>query len=257
MIFNKERAKQLEARILKLRQVHKEIHSQHFPKDRSEGEYHKHQQLRSDFYNKKKEELGTADVYPNANKIFTLPDAPVEWDELPSVIKIRRVGNIIQKLRKELLAINYYNAVMNSKSGATQMIREARGTINKYDYARFGQDIEIDNLFPKSDEEIAEEKRLNSLTPLEELKENELNYHLGRNKEANTKCHEMVVEICDKISSGHLVSKSDIESEIENLTDEVGKLSSIVTDTESMDAIHFQINEIIRHVQSKSKLETL
>ena len=67
----------------------------------------------------------------------------------------------------------------------------------------------------------------------------------------------MVVEICEKVVSGDLVSKSDVECEIENLTDEVGKLSSIVTDTESMDAIHFQINKIIKHVQSKSKLETL
>ena len=67
----------------------------------------------------------------------------------------------------------------------------------------------------------------------------------------------MVIEICEKVVSGALVSKSYIECEIEELTDEVGKLSSIVTDTESMDAIHFQINKIIKHVQSKSKLETL
>tara|TARA_B100000963_G_scaffold160312_1_gene139453 strand:- start:1309 stop:2070 length:762 start_codon:yes stop_codon:yes gene_type:complete len=253
MIFNKERAKQLEARILKLSQVQKEIHSQQFPKDKSEGEHAKHQQLRIDFYKRKKEELGTDDMY----KIFSLPDAPLEWEDTPSVIKIRRVATIIRKLRKELLAINYYNAVMNSKNNVNQMIREAIETINEYDYARFGQDIEIDNLYPKSEEEIAEEKRLNSLTPLGKLKDKEANYHLGRNAEANTKCHEMVVEICEKIVSGDLVSKSDIECEIEELTDEVGKLSSIVTDTESMDAIHFQINKIIKHVQSKNKLEVL
>ncbi len=253
MIFNKERAKQLEARILKLSQVHKEIHSQQFPKDGTEGEYEKHQQLRTDFYNKKKEELGTEDVY----EIFALPDAPLQWDETPSVLRLKKVRKLSSKLRRELLAINYYNAVMNSKSSATQMIREANECINKYDYARFGQDIEINNLFPKSEEEIAEEKRLKSLTPLEKLKDKEANYHLGRNIEANTKCHEMVIEICEKVVSGDLVSKSDIECEIEELTDEVGKLSSIVTDTESMDAIHFQINKIIKHVQSKSKLEVL
>ena len=253
MIFNKERAKQLEARILKLSQVQKEIHSQQFPKDKSEGEHAKHQQLRIDFYKRKREELGTDDRHT----IFSLPDAPLEWEDTPSVIKIRRVATIIRKLRKELLAINYYNAVMNSKNNVNQMIREAIETINEYDYARFGQDIEIDNLYPKSEEEIAEEKRLNSLTPLGKLKDKEANYHLGRNAEANTKCHEMVVDICEKIVSGDLVSKSDIECEIEELTDEVGKLSNIVTDTESMDAIHFQINKIIKHVQSKSKLETL
>lgn len=252
MIFNKERAKQLEARILKLSQVHKEIHSQQFPKDGTEGEYAKHQQLRTDFYNKKKEELGTEDVY----EIFALPDAPLDWDETPSVLRIRRVMNINSKLRRELLAINYYNAVMNSKSGVGQMIRKASDTVNEYDYAGFSQDIEIGNLFPKSKEEIAEEERLNSLTPLEKLKDKEANYRLS-NDIANTKCHEMVIEICEKVVSGDLVSKSDIECEIENLTDEVGKLSSIVTDTESMDAIHFQINKIIKHVQSKSKLETL
>ena len=253
MIFNKERAKQLEARILKLSQVHKEIHSQQFPKNGTEGGYAKHQQLRTDFYNKKKEELGTEDVY----EIFALPDAPLDWDETPSVLRIIRVYKINSKLRRELLAINYYNAVMNSKSGVGQMIRKASDTVNEYDYAGFSQDIEIGNLFPKSKEEIAEEERLNSLTPLEKLKDKEADYHLGRNIEANTKCHEMVIEICEKVVSGALVSKSDIECEIEELTDEVGKLSSIVTDTESMDAIHFQINKIIKHVQSKSKLETL
>jgi hypothetical protein len=257
MIFNKERAKQLEARILKLSVLHKKIHSQQFPKDGTEGEYMVNQNLRTLFYNRKKEELGTTDVYPNANKIFALPDAPLEWDKTPSVLRLKKVIRLSSKLRRELLAINYYNAVMNSKNGATQMIRQASDTINKYDYARFGQDIEIDNLFPKSEEEITEEKRLNSLTPIEKLKDKEANYHLGRNKEANTKCHEMVVDICEKVVSGDLISKSDIECEIEELTDEVGKLSSIVTDTESMDAIHFQINKIIKHVQSKSKLETL
>ena len=144
-----------------------------------------------------------------------------------------------------------------SSGYVNKMISRVSETINKYDYAGFGQDIEMDNLYPKSEEEIAEEKRLKSLTPLEKLKDKEVNYHLGRNKEANTKCHEMVVDICEKIVSGDLVSKSDIESEIETLTDEVGKLSSIVTDTESMDAIHFQINKIIKHVQSQSKLETI
>lgn len=253
MIFNKERAKQLEARILKLSILHKKIHSQQFPKDGTEGEYAVNQKLRTLFYDRKKEELGTDDIYT----IFSLPDAPLQWDETPSVLRLKKVRKLSSKLRRELLAINYYNAVMNSKSSATQMIGGANGCINEYDYARFGQDIEINNLFPKSEEEIAEEKRLKSLTPLEKLKDKEANYHLGRNKEANTKCHEMVVEICEKVVSGDLVSKSDIESEIENLTDEVGKLSSIVTDTESMDAIHFQINKIIKHVQSKSKLETL
>lgn len=251
MIFNKERAKQLEVRILKLGQVHKKLHSQQFPKDRSEGEYTKHQQLRSDFYKKKKEELGIDDLY----EIFSLPDAPLEWDKLPSVIKVRRIISIVQKLRKELLAINYYNAVMNSNS-TNNIIRKTEDTINKYDYAGFGVDIEIDNLFPKSEEEIAEEKRLKSLTPLEKIKDKEANYRLC-NDIANTKCHEMVVDICEQIVNGDLVSKSDIECEIEKLTDEVGKLSNIVTDTESMDAIHFQINKIIKHVQSKSKLETL
>jgi len=253
MIFNKERAKQLEARILKLSILHKKIHSQQFPKDGTEGEYAVNQKLRTLFYDRKKEELGTDDIYT----IFSLPDAPLQWDETPSVLRLKKVKKLSSKLRRELLAINYYNAVMNSKNGATQMIRQASDTINKYDYARFGQDIEIDNLFPKSEEEITEEKRLNSLTPIEKLKDKEANYHLGRNKEANTKCHEMVVEICEKVVSGDLVSKSDVECEIEELTDEVGKLSSIVTDTESMDAIHFQINKIIKHVQSKSKLETL
>tara|TARA_B100000900_G_scaffold236466_1_gene200781 strand:- start:13692 stop:14453 length:762 start_codon:yes stop_codon:yes gene_type:complete len=253
MIFNKERAKQLEARILKLGQVHKKLHSQQFPKDGTEGEYMVNQKLRTLFYDRKKEELGTDDRHT----IFSLPDAPLEWDDTPSVIRIRRVATIIRKLRKELLAINYYNAVMNSKNSATEMIRQAIDTINEYDYARFGQDIEIDNLYPKSEEEIAEEKRLNSLTPLGKLKDKEANYHLGRNAEANTKCHEMVVDICEKIVSGDLVSKSDIECEIKELTDEVGKLSNIVTDTESMDAIHFQINKIIKHVQSKNKLEVL
>jgi len=252
ILFNQERAKQLEGRILKMGQVHKVIHSQQFPKDGTKGEYHKHQELRTEFYRKKKAELGTDDTY----EIFSLPDAPCEWDELPSVIKIRRIISIIQRLRRELLAINYYNAVMNSDS-TNNMIRKTQDTINKYDYAGFGIDVEIDNLYPKSEEEIAEEKRLKSLTPLEKLKDKEVNYRLGRNKEANTKCHEMVVDICEKIVSGDLVSKSDIESEIETLTDEVGKLSSIVTDTESMDAIHFQINKIIKHVQSQSKLETI
>ena len=141
MIFNKERAKQLEARILKLSVLHKKIHSQQFPKDGTEGEHAKHQQLRIDFYKRKKEELGTDDMYT----IFSLPDAPLEWEDTPSVIKIRRVATIIRKLRKEFLAINYYTAVMNSKNSATQMIRQAMDTINEYDYARFGQDIEIDN----------------------------------------------------------------------------------------------------------------
>ena len=253
MIFNKERAKQLETRILKLSILHKKIHSQQFPKDGTEGEYAVNQNLRTLFYDRKKEELGTDNLYT----IFSLPDAPLEWDKTPSVLRLKKVRRLSSKLRRELLAINYYNAVMNSKSSATQMIREANECINKYDYARFAQDIEIDNLFPKSEGEIAEEKRLKSLTPLGKLKDKEANYHLGRNGEANTKCHEMVIEICEKVVSGDLVSKSDIECEIEELTDEVGKLSSIVTDTESMDAIHFQINKIIKHVQSKSKLETL
>tara|TARA_R100000951_G_scaffold113330_1_gene115106 strand:- start:643 stop:1029 length:387 start_codon:yes stop_codon:yes gene_type:complete len=126
MIFNKERAKQLEARILKLSQVQKEIHSQQFPKDGTEGEYELNQKL----------------------------DAPLKWDDTPSVLRIRRVINIISKLRRELLAINYYNAVMNSKNGVSHMIRKASDTINEYDYSGFNQDIEIDNLFPKSEEEI-------------------------------------------------------------------------------------------------------
>ena len=56
MIFNKERAKQLEARILKLSVLHKKIHSQQFPKDGTEGEYMVNQNLRTLFYNRKKEE---------------------------------------------------------------------------------------------------------------------------------------------------------------------------------------------------------
>ena len=255
ILFNQERAKQLEGRILKLSVLHKELHSRQFPKDGSKGEYHKHQDLRLEFYKNKKAELGeNADSFD----IWESPDAPCEWNETESVKHLKRVIRIKNKLKRELLAINYYNAVMNSEESVHNMIGRADDCINKYDYAGLGHGkIELDNLFPKTKEEIAEKERWDSLTPIEKLKDKEVDYQLGRNKEANTKCHEMVVDICEKIVSGDLVSKSDIEGEIETLTDEVGKLSEIVTDYESMDAINCQINKIIKHVQSQNKLETI
>ena len=98
MIFNKERAEQLEARILKLSILHKKIHSQQFPKDGTEGEYIVNQKLRTLFYDRKKEELGTDDIYT----IFSLPDAPLDWNETPSVLRLKKVRRLSSKLRREL-----------------------------------------------------------------------------------------------------------------------------------------------------------
>lgn len=147
-IINKERAKQLENRILILSQNHDKHHSNCFP-DSGDGVYQRYTKAREEFYQKHKAE----DNY--ISDIFEREDAPIDWTESLEHNYLNKSGRIISKLRNELLAILYYNAVRNS--GYTRKMISEVADINKYDQAGLGYNaIDTSPLFPKSDKEITE-----------------------------------------------------------------------------------------------------
>jgi|TARA_R110000803_G_scaffold112660_7_gene181062 hypothetical protein len=241
MLFNKQRAKQLENRILKLSVNHKRVHALAFPKDNSDGEYQKHQKLRSDFYNKHKTKERDS-VYD----IYELDGAPCDWESTEISKYMKKCNHILLNLRNELLAINYYNAVRNSDY-TFRMIDKAKDTINKYDYAGFGHDaLEIDNLYPKSKEEIAKKEKWDNATMLERLEMKTFNYHVS-SKDANDKCHNLVKEVCRIICSDAKVNREKVESLVEIGVEIIAEHCTIVEDKESVRAIESPINLALKN----------
>ena len=79
MLFNKQRAKQLENRILKLSVNHDKLHALAFPKDNSDGEYQKHQNLRKKWYDDHKHlKEESKEKYFDC---FEMEGAPSNWED--------------------------------------------------------------------------------------------------------------------------------------------------------------------------------
>ena len=241
MLFNKQRAKQLENRILKLSVNHKRVHALAFPKDNSDGEYQKHQKLRTKWYNDHKHLKEEAKEKGEYFDCFEMEGAPSDWDDTELSKTLSKSNRIMMLLRNELLAINYYNAVRNSDY-TFRMIDKAKDTINKYDYAGFGYDaIETDNLFPKSKEEIAEKEKWDNATILEKLEIKTFNYHVS-SKKVNDMCHNLVKEVCRIVCSDAKVNREKVESLVEVGIEIIAEHCTIVQDKESVYAIEHPIN---------------
>lgn len=239
MLFNKQRAKQLENRILKLSVNHDKLHALAFPKDNSDGEYQKHQNLRNKWYDDHKHlKEESKEKYFDC---FEMEGAPSNWEDTELSKTLKKSSRIKMLLRNELLAINYYNAVRNSDY-TFRMIDKARDTINKYDYAGFGHDaLETDNLFPKSKEEIAEKEKWDNATMLEKLEMKTFNYHVS-SKKANDMCHNLVKEVCRIICSDAKVNRERVKSLVEVGIEIISEHCTIVQDKESVTAIEHPIN---------------
>lgn len=244
MLFNKQRAKQLENRILNLGTNHKRIHGLAFPKDNSDGEYQKHQNLRTKWYDDHKHlKEESKEKYFNC---FEMDGAPCDWENTEISKYMEKSNRILMNLRNELLAINYYNAVRNSDY-TFRMIGDARDCINKYDYAGFGHNgIEIDNLFPKSKEEIAKKEKWDNATMLERLEMKTFNYHVS-SKDANDKCHNLVKEVCRIVCSDAKVNREKVESLVEMGIEIIAEHCTIVEDKESVRAIESPINLALKN----------
>ena len=239
MLFNKQRAKQLENRILKLGINHDKLHSIAFPKDNSDGDYQKHQKLRTKWYDDHKHlKEESKEKYFDC---FAIDGAPSNWDDSELSKTLSKSNRIMMLLRNELLAINYYNAVRNSRY-TFKMIGDARDCINKYDYAGFGHDaLETDNLFPKSKEEIAKKEKWDNATMLERLEIKTFNYHVS-SKKVNDMCHNLVKEVCRIVCSDAKVNREKVESLVEVGIEIIAEHCTIVQDKESVTAIEHPIN---------------
>lgn len=237
MLFNKQRAKQLENRILKLSVNHDKLHTLAFPKDGSDGDYQKHQKLRTKWYDDHKHLMKKGEYFDS----FELDGAPGIWDDSELSQTLSTSNRIIDMIRNELLAINYYNAVRNSLY-TNKMIRDAKDCINKYDYAGFGRrGIETANLFPKSKEEIAEKEKWDNATFVEKLQMKHRSYSVS-SKKANDKCHSLVVKVCKVILSDKKINREKIEVMTEKGIQKISKICTIVEDKESVRAIEHPIN---------------
>ena len=177
---------------------------------------------------------------------FELDGAPCVWQATKIDKTLSKGKRIMMRLRNELLAINYYNAVRNSDY-TFKMIDDARSCINKYDYAGFGHDaLETDNLFPKSKEEIAKKEKWDNATILEQLEMKTFNYHVS-SKEANDKCHNLVKEVCRIVCSDAKVNREKVESLVEMGIEIIAEHCTIVEDKESVRAIEHPINLALKN----------
>ena len=70
-------------------------------------------------------------------------------DNSPVGKELNRVNDLVDTYRKEILAINYYNAIMGTDN-VHELIDNTINTINKYRYlGSWTEKIKTDNLFPE------------------------------------------------------------------------------------------------------------
>jgi hypothetical protein len=244
-LINKERAKQLENRILKLRLNHDKEHERCF---KTERVYAKSNRKRLDYI--KAEEAKGRDYYD----ITKDKACPPSWEETKEHNYLQKSRRILLKLQNELLAILYYNAVRNN--GYTfNMISKVKD-INKYNQAGFGYDaIDLSPLSPKTEEEIAEKEAWDNATFLEKLDMKTLDYSVG-NKKANEACHKLVKDICKLIFSDKRLPKALLTQLVEEGIEKIVPLSSIVQDKESVRAIESTINKALKEADYAYQIDT-
>jgi hypothetical protein len=244
-LINQERAKQLEGRILIMSQKHKKFHHNCFKG--GEQLYYKIQKERSDYIKAEKEKgREYDDIYEDKN-------CPVSWEDSKERDYLHRSGRILDKLRNELLAIIYYNAVRNS--GYTfKMIEEVKD-INKYNQAGFGYNaIDLSPLFPKTKEEKELAEKLANATALEKLDIVKTNYHAG-GKEENEFCNNLVKSVGAMIVSDKKVTKGLIESTINESLKAVCDKYTIIQDKETTSIIEDKVNSILSESEYSFKIE--
>ena len=244
-LINQERAKQLEGRILIMSQNHKKFHHNCFKG--GEQLYHKIQKERSDYIRaEKKKGREYDDIYEDKN-------CPVSWEDSKEHNYLHRSGRILDKLRNELLAILYYNAVRNSRY-TFKMIEEVKD-INKYNQAGFGYNaIDLSPLFPKTKEEKELAEKLANATALEKLDIVKTNYHAG-GKEENDFCNNLVKSVGAMIMSDKKVTKGLIESTINESLEKVSDKYTIVQDKETTSVIEDKVNSILSESEYSFKID--
>jgi len=247
-LINQERAKQLEGRILIMSQNHKKFHHNCFKG--GEQLYYKIQKERSDYIRAEKEKgREYDDIYEDKN-------CPVSWEDSKEHNYLHRSGRILDKLRNELLAILYYNAVRNSRY-TFKMIEEVKD-INKYNKAGFGYDaIDLSLLFPKTKEEKELAEKLANATALEKLDIVKTDYHAG-GKEENDFCNNLVKSAGAMIMSNDRndrVTKESLEKMILSSLSLVSHKYTIIEDKETTSVIEDKVNSILEESDYSFKIE--
>lgn len=246
-LINTDRLEQLQGRYLILRLNHDKLHGAAFPKDGNGGEYKKHQNLRSEFYQKHKtKDNGSYDI-------FKMKDAPCEWEDTELSKQLKKSLRILNKVHREMLAILYYEHIFECKLTVHKIFDETNDKYNDlFDYRKIDKSI----CFPKTKEEIAEKEIFDNATFIEKLDLVNYDYQVGDNKEANDKCHNIVKDICEVIFSDKKVNKESVEAMINAGIGQVAKICPIVEDKESVRAIERPIQKALKECDYSFEIDT-
>lgn len=229
-----ERLEQLGSRLKKLVFKHKSVHEACFPKDGSDGIYQKTQKARSEFYNKHK------DNYDSSYEIWEREDAPVDFDQTPEKLYMRRLGNITDRIRREMLAILYYLKIMETNQGVFSLLQNTSDTINRYRYL-FDDQIDLSLLYPKTEEEI---KRSN-MTRLERMKAfpKEQDYSMFT-QEGNLLVNGVMIQLIETLNGNEKVTeesfKNFLEVQINN-----------ISNTGHSEIFDTAVREVVLHILQK------
>jgi hypothetical protein len=230
-----QRLDQLASRLRKLVFKHKQVHRACFPKDGTDGVYQKTQKARDEFYQKHKEEYDK-DHY----EIFKRKDAPVEFDQTFESIYMGRLRRITDKIRREMLAILYYQKIMDTDQGIFSLLQNTSGTINKYRYLFDGQ-IDLSLIYPKTEEEIVRIK----MSRLEKMKAfpKEQDYSMFT-QEGNLLVNDMMINLLDLIHGEKKIDRDELQY----------GLNTYVNNIESVGHVEIHdtaVREVVLHILEK------
>ena len=229
-----QRLDQLASRLKKLVFKHKQVHSACFPKDGSDGVYKKTQNARSEFYRKHKEN------YDNSYEVWEREDAPVEFDQTFESIYMGRLRRITDKIRREMLAILYYQKIMDTDQGIFSLLQNTSGTINKYRYL-FDDQIDLSLLYPKTEEEIIRIK----MSRIEKMRAfpKEQDYSMFT-QEGNLLVNDMMINLLDLIHGEKKIDRDELQH----------ALNTYINNIESVGhgEIHdTAVREVVSHILEK------
>ena len=179
----KSRLAQLEERLKKVSFNHKQVHAECFPKDGSDGIYNK---------------VGSRD-----------------WDQHPKKLYLNKSGRVIKMIRREMLAILYYNKIMETRQSTQSLISNTQNA-RLFAY----EELDMSQLFPKTEEEIKRAK----MTRLERMREfpEEQNYGMF-SKEANGMVNDMMIRLISQLHGNKKIYEEQFH---DNLQREIGFIDS-------------------------------
>ena len=139
-----KRLAQLVARLTLLQANHKKFHATCFSSNDKSGRYYDIQRTQQEFFDKCK---ASGKYDDSINDIYELDDYPQGWNESDEHKYLDKSKRIIYRVQKEILAINYFNAINNS--GYVFRMTQSIDNVNKYDSLGLGHKVKVesDNLW--------------------------------------------------------------------------------------------------------------